>query len=82
MTWPQENVISQTAAPGASTDGPPRREVRGRLDRFERADPTENGQNSDGALATIQSRANRLRFSNAIQRQRFLDLHQTLSRGR
>ena len=46
------------------------------------AEPTKHGQSGDGALATIQSRANRLRHSNAIQRQRFLDLHQTLSKGR
>lgn len=81
MTWPQENVISSTATLGACTDGPPRREVRSRLDRFEPADPTEHGQSSDGALATIQSRANRLRFNNAVQRQRFLDLHRTLSKA-
>lgn len=82
MTWPRENVIPQTAAPGASTDGPPRREVSGRIDRSEPAENTENGQSSDSWTATIQSRANRLRHSNGVQRQRFLDLHQTLSRGR
>lgn len=74
-------AITPTAAPGAFTDGPPRREVSGRIDRSEPADPTENGQSSDGWTATIRSRANRLRFSNGVQRQRFLDLHKTLSKG-
>ena len=75
-------ATTPTATHGASTDGPPHRDPRGHLDLFALAEPTEHGQSSDGALATIQSRASRLRHSNAIQRQRFLDLHQTLSKGR
>lgn len=75
-------ATTPTATHGASTDGPHSRDPRGHLDRFAPAQPTSHGQSNDGALATIQSRANRLRHSNAIQRQRFLDLHQTLSKGR
>jgi len=73
-------ATTPTATHGASTDGPPHREPSGHLDRFAPARPTSHGQSSDGAHATIQSRANRLRHSNLVQKRRFIDLHQTLSR--
>ena len=44
------------------------------------AEPTKHGQSSDGALATIQSRANRLRHANQIRRARYIRLHQVLSK--
>lgn len=80
MTWPRENVISQTAAPRASTDGPPRREALGPLGRSEPAESTENGQSSDGALGIIEKRAARLRHANQIRRARYIRLHQVLSK--
>lgn len=40
--------------------------------------PTPPGR--DGTSCMIAGRANRLRHSNDVQRQRFMDLHQALSR--
>ena len=74
-------AITPTATHGASSDGQPRPDRSARRARSAPAESIEHGQSSDGALATIQSRANRLRHSNQIQRQRFLDLHQILSKG-
>lgn len=48
----------------------------------EPAQHTSNGPWNAGGTDFIQSRAARLRHSNAIQRQRFMDPHQTLSKGR
>ena len=56
-------------------------EVSGRIDRSEPAESTENGQSSDGLPNIIRNRASRLRWNNGVQRQRFLDLHKTLSKG-
>ena len=75
------DAITPTATHGASSGGQPRQDRSDRPARSAPAESIENGQNNDGLTATIQGRANRLRHSNAVQRQRFLDLHQILSKG-
>lgn len=73
-------AITPTATHGASSDGQPRPDRSARRARSAPAESIEHGQSSDGALATIQSRANRLRHANQIRRARYIRLHQVLSK--
>lgn len=46
-----------------------------------RALPTSNGPKPASKLDWLNNRADRLRFPNGVQRQRYLQLHQILDRG-
>lgn len=81
MTCP----LSPTAAAAAAIPSPhsgsapaTATQTEGRSGHVATTDPTL----PLGVSGYIDGRARRVRHSNGVQRQRFLDLHQTLSKGR
>ena len=80
MTCHLPHIAAVAAASGRCITSAPREgNVTGERSTPAETMPTPPGR--DGASCMIAGRANRLRHSNDVQRQRFLRLHQILGKG-
>ena len=74
-------ATSQDAPASGVSAGPLHPDTLARRGLCGRAKSIADGPKPDGVPGIIQSRANRLTHSNAVQKARFLTLHQTLAKG-
>lgn len=80
MTCATSFATTPTVTLGQPAAGQPRPDTRAPSAPCEPAGSTSHGPKTAGVANTIQSRAARLRHSNRVQMQRYLDRHMTLGR--
>ena len=80
MACPQANATLMVASSGGCSGSPLRSDTPGPSDPCEPAASTSHGPKPDGSQSIIEKRAAGLRHANAIQKARFIRIHQILSK--